>query len=245
MKQRFTAVYIHQNLKLLRKRKGRTQQEVADATGITRSSLAGYELQIQPDLNVLIRLSDYYNVTIDTMAKVDLGSLSERQLSDIDRGMDNYINGNKLRVLATTVDRENRDNIEVINIRAKAGYLSGYADPDFMKELPMAHLPFLDRNKKYRVFQVDGDSMLPIRDKSWVVGEYLDDWTGLKDGQSYIILTDTEGVVFKIAYNKIKTEGKLLLVSQNSLYKPFEVAVADVKEVWKYVMVMNFDDIAN
>lgn len=238
-------MFIHQNLKLLRKRKGRTQQEVSDAIGINRSSLAGYESQIQPDLQVLIRFSEYFNITIDTMVKVDLSSLSERQLSEIDRGMDTYIHGNKLRVLATTVDSENRDNIEVVNLRAKAGYFSGYADPDFIKELPMAHLPFLDRNKKYRVFQVDGDSMLPIKDKSWIVGEYMDDWYSIKDGQYYILLTENDGIVFKIAYNHIKADGKLLLCSQNSMYKPFEVNISDVKEVWKYVMVMNFSDLMN
>lgn len=237
-------MYIHQNLKLLRKRKGRTQQEVADAVKLNRSSLAGYELQIQPDLEVLIRLSEYYNVTIDTMVKVELERLSEKQLSELDRGMDYYVQGNKLRVLATTVNSDNRDNIEVVHQRAKASYLAGYADPEFVGELPLANLPFLDRDKKYRVFQVDGDSMLPIKDKSWVVGEYLDDWTRLKDGLSYIILTENEGVVFKTAYNRIKTDGKLLLCSLNPLYKPFEVEVGEVKEVWRYVMNMSFADIA-
>lgn len=237
-------MYIHQNLKILRKRKGMTQQEVATAIEINRSSLAGYESQIQPDLALLIKFSDFFNVTIDTMVKVDLSKMSERQLRELDNGMDAYYSGNKLRVLATTVDSQNRDNIEVVGLRAKASYLAGYADPEFISELPMANLPFLERSKKYRVFQVDGDSMLPIRDKSWVVGEYIDDWTSLKDGQQYIIVTESEGVVFKTAYNKIKQQGILLLTSLNPQYKPFEVEAADVKEVWKYVMNMNFGDIA-
>lgn len=237
-------MYIHQNLKILRKRKGMTQQEVATAIEINRSSLAGYESQIQPDLALLIKFSDFFNVTIDTMVKVDLSKMSERQLRELDNGMDAYYSGNKLRVLATTVDSQNRDNIEVVGLRAKASYLAGYADPEFISELPMANLPFLERSKKYRVFQVDGDSMLPIRDKSWVVGEYIDDWTSLKDGQQYIIVTESEGVVFKTAYNKIKQQGILLLTSLNPQYKPFEVEAADVKEVWKYVMNMNFGDIS-
>lgn len=236
-------MYIHQNLKLLRKRKGMTQQEVSTAIEINRSSLAGYESQIQPDLSLLIKFSDFFNVTIDTMVKLDLGNLSERQLSEIERGMDNYINGNKLRVLATTVNNDNVDNIEVVGQRAKASYLAGYSDPEFISELPMANLPFLDRSKKYRVFQVDGDSMLPIKDKSWIVGEYIDDWKNLKDGLQYVVLTENEGVVFKTAYNRIDSDRKLLLVSQNPMYEPFEVEVAEVKEVWKYVMNMNFNEL--
>lgn len=236
-------MYIHKNLKLLRKRKGMTQQEVSTAIEINRSSLAGYESQIQPDLSLLIKFSDFFNVTIDTMVKLDLENLSERQLGEIERGMDNYINGNKLRVLATTVNDDNIDNIEVVEQRAKASYLAGYSDPEFISELPMAHLPFLDRSKKYRVFQVDGDSMLPIKDKSWIVGEYIDDWKDIKDGVQYVVLTENEGIVFKTAYNKIESERKLLLTSQNPMYSPFEVEISDVKEVWKYVMNMNFNEL--
>jgi len=236
-------MYIHKNLKLLRKRKGMTQQEVSTAIEINRSSLAGYESQIQPDLSLLVKFSAFFNVTIDTMVKLDLATLSEKQLGEIERGMDNYINGTKLRVLATTVNNDNVDNIEVVEQRAKASYLAGYSDPEFIGELPMANLPFLDSSKKYRVFQVDGDSMLPITDKSWIVGEYMDDWRDLKDGTQYIVLTENEGIVFKTVYNKISSDGKLLLVSQNPLYPPFEVEIAEVKEVWKFVMNMNLNEL--
>jgi len=41
-------------------------------------------------------------------------------------------------------------------------------------------------------------------------------------------------VVFKIADNLIQDEGKLRLYSLNSLYKPYDVAVTDIKEVWRF-----------
>ena len=85
-------MFVHQNLKILRKRKGMTQQEVSTAIDINRSSLAGYESQIQPDLGLLIKFSEFFNVTIDTMVKVDLAKLSERQLPIICR------NWHKLRM---------------------------------------------------------------------------------------------------------------------------------------------------
>ena len=75
---------IHQNLKLLRKRKGMTQQEVATAIDINRSSLAGYEATIQPDLSLLIKFSEFFNISIDTMVKEDLSKLSEYQLREME-----------------------------------------------------------------------------------------------------------------------------------------------------------------
>ncbi len=52
--------------------------------------------------------------------------------------------------------------------KAKAGYKGGFADPDYIRVLPTFQLPFLSRDKKYRTFQISGDSMLPIPDESFV-----------------------------------------------------------------------------
>ncbi len=230
---------VHNNLKLLRKRKGRTQVEMAEALGFTRSQVAGYEGTINPTIDALIKLSDYFNVTIDTLLKEDLDKLSEFRLSEIDRGMDVYINGNKLRVLATMVDRDNNDLIEVVPMKAKASYAAGYADPEYVGELPRMSFPFLNPGRKYRVFQIDGDSMPPIPDRSYVTCEYIDDWFQIRDGEKYVVVTESEGVVFKFVYNHIKDNGKLLLCSSNPVYKPFEVEVTEVKEVWAYRLTIS------
>src|SRR5204863_2002257 len=112
------------------------------------------------------------------------------------------VRGTKLRILATTVDSKNKENIEVVPLKAKAGYKSGYADPEFIKGLPTFQLPILYNDRKYRMFQISGDSMLPIPDKSWVVGEYVENFNDIKDGHPYILLTNDEGIVFKMAYNQ-------------------------------------------
>ena len=77
--------------------------------------------------------------------------------------------------------------------------------------------------------------MLPIPDGAYVTGEYILDWTNVRNGQPYIILTQDDGIVFKIVENKIEDEGKLTLSSLNPLYRPYDLAAADIKEVWKFV----------
>jgi hypothetical protein len=77
--------------------------------------------------------------------------------------------------------------------------------------------------------------MLPIPDKAWVTGEYLSDWKQIKSGGAYIILTVDEGIVFKIAENRIGKENKIVLYSLNPLYEPFDVHVNEIREVWKFV----------
>jgi len=224
-----------QNIKLLRKRKGRTQDDLAHTLGIKRSTLSGYENEVaQPGIQALIGFSEYFNVAVDTLLKVNLSELSESQLSQLEKGYDVYMKGSKLRVLATTVNQDNEDNIELVPEKAKAGYQRGFADPEFISELPTFQLPFLPNEKKYRTFQINGDSMLPIPEGAWITGEYIQDWFSIKDGTACIILTLNEGIVFKIIENTLKSTNRLTVHSLNPLYNKYEIQVDEIKEIWRF-----------
>ena len=229
-------MYFTSNIKFLRKRRGRTQDDVAVALNLKRSTLSGYENGVaQPGIDILVSFSGYFNMSIDTLLKIDMTRLSESQLGELERGYDAYVRGSNLRVLTTTVNSENRENIELVAEKAKAGYTTGYADPEFIGELPVFSLPFLSDKRKYRTFQLKGDSMLPIPDGSWVTGEFLQDWRNILTGKAYIVFTLNDGIVFKILENNISKDGKLVLFSLNPLYEPYEVHINEVKEIWKFV----------
>lgn len=229
-------MHFNTNIKFLRKRRKRTQDEVALALNMKRSTLSGYENEVsQPTVHALMAFSKYYGVAIDTLLQVDLRQLSESQLSQLERGGDVYVKGSGLRVLATTINKQNEDNIELVNEKAKAGYATGFADPEYISKLPAFQLPFLSRQKKYRTFQLKGDSMLPIPSGAWVTGEFVQDWDTIISGHGYIVLTLDEGIVFKIVENLIQQEQKLKLLSLNAIYDPFDVHISEVKEVWKFV----------
>lgn len=228
-------MYLSSNIRLLRVRKNRTQEEVAHAIASNRATINNYERGTEPPMEKLLSLSDYFGVSIDTLAKVNLHTLSESQLSQLEMGFDTYITGSQLRILATTVDSDNRENIELVPVKAKAGYTAGYNDPEFISGLPTFQLPFLSSQKKYRTFQIDGDSMLPIPSGAFVVAEYVLDWNYIKDGSAYILLTEQEGIVFKVVYNQIRKKKTLLLKSLNIQYQPYELPVSEVREVWKFV----------
>ncbi|MBU2555297.1 MAG: LexA family transcriptional regulator [Bacteroidales bacterium] len=229
-------MYFSNNIKLLRKRRGRTQDEMAFTLKTKRPTLSGYENGVAtPNLTALMQFSEYFGIAIDTLVKVDLSTLSESQLTQLERGYDIFIKGGNLRVLATTVDENNEENIELVNEKARAGYAMGYADPEYIRILPTFKLPFLSKQKKYRTFQISGDSMLPIPDGSYVTGEYVQDWNFIRNHHAYIVITHEEGVVFKVAENNIKSHGSLRLHSLNTLYEPFDLTVNQIKEVWKFV----------
>lgn len=228
--------YFSSNIRLLRKRKKRTQDELAHSLGMKRSTLSGYENEVaQPGMEALVQISEYFGIAIDTLIKVDLSGLGERELDQLERGYDVHISGTNLRVLATTINEENEENIELVPEKAQAGYRKGFADPEFIQVLPTFRLPFLSRNKKYRTFQISGDSMLPIPDGAWVTGEYVEDWRLIHDKHAYIVLTVDDGIVFKVVENRIEEEGLLVMYSLNPIYEPFELHVKDIREVWRFV----------
>jgi len=229
-------MYFDSNIKLLRKRKNLTQDEVAEKLEMKRSTLSGYENRVaQPGLDILLIFSNFYNISIDTLLKVDLSKLRETQLRQLEHGEDVFLRGGNLRVLASTVDSRNQENIELVPVKAQAGYASGFADPEYISELEVFRLPFLSGEKKYRTFQLQGDSMLPIPEKAWVTGEYVVDWKALKSGEACVVLTMDDGLVFKIIENRIEQEGRLILYSLNPLYEPYEIHVSQIREIWKFI----------
>ncbi len=222
------------NLRFLRNRDKKNQHELAEALGITRSKLNSYENGVaqNPPIDFLIKLNQYFKISIDNLICTDLSKVSELKIRQLE---EEYLRGGSLRVLATTVNQYNKENIELVPLKARAGYTAGFSDPDFIATLPTFQLPFLSRERKYRAFQIEGDSMLPIPSDSYVVGEYVQNWEDIKSGHGYIIVTHEEGAVFKIVTNQIRQKRSLMLASLNPAYTPYEVAIGEVSEVWKFI----------
>ena len=227
---------IGSNLKLLRKRLKRSQEEVALDLGLTRSSYSGYENGVaQPAIESLIAFADYYKVSVDELLRKDFSLFNEGEWNLLEKGLDRDVKGQKLRVLTSVVDQNEEELIELIPFKASAGYTSGYADPDYLKVLPTFTLPFLSRNKKYRSFPIKGDSMPPVVEGSYVVAEYVQNWMSIRSGTPCIVVTKDDGIVFKVVHNLLESEQSFRLCSTNPFYKPYNVHVKEILELWKFV----------
>jgi transcriptional regulator with XRE-family HTH domain len=235
---------IGKNLKYLRKLKGLTQQELANHLEIRRSSIGAYEeCRATPKYETLEKISDFFGVSIDMLVKEDVSQYTEEELrSSIAEAMVD-VEGKKLRVLPITVDAQGRENIELVTQQhASAGYLNGYADPEYIEELPRFQLPMLGEGT-FRAFEIKGDSMLPLKSGTVIIGEYLQDWRSVKDGETYVIISETEGVVYKRVYAQVGSDGNpvFTLKSDNTSYSAYDVNVSDVREIWKARMFMSDD----
>lgn len=230
---------IGSNIKILRKRKGKSQDEMAQELAINRSTYSGYENNVaQPNLENILKISHYFSVTIEDLISKDFSVFKELDWRLLSQRSEARSKGNGLRVLATVVNFNNDEVVEVIPEKASAGYSSGFSDPEFFIDFPTLSLPFLSSNKKYRAFPIQGDSMPPVSQGAIVVGEFIHDWTSLKDNSMCVIVTKSEGIVFKKA-KKIASADGLMLISTNLKYAPYQVSFSDVLEIWKFVCYVN------
>lgn len=228
--------YWASNLKFLRNRKKISQETMAEKLDIARSKLAMQETGAVKNLSLedLIKFSEYFKISIDTLLKVDLVKLGELKLRELEAGNDVYISGGRIRVLSISVDQNNKENVEFVPVKAKAGYLAGYNDPTYIGKLPKLSLPHLPENKTFRMFPTEGDSMLPIPENCLVITEYVTDWRDLKKTPCIVIMRNEQTFLFKMVSSMIDANRTMLLHSLNPAYEDKEVFAGDVAEIWKY-----------
>jgi len=223
---------IAKNIRILRGIRGLSQEQLAIQLDIPRSRIGSYEEgRAEPPCALLVQLSDFFHVAIDALVRADLSKTDPDALMKI---------GKNRILFPVLVDKENNDVVEVVPVRAIAGYLTGYADPEFVEDLPVMNLPFKITGK-HRAFAIKGDSMPPLKDGSFVVGSYLESLNQIKDGQTYIVLTKEDGIVYKRIYKK-KTN-LYEFHSDNKSYTPYTIKAESILEIWSFVCSLNMGEI--
>jgi phage repressor protein C with HTH and peptisase S24 domain len=131
-----------------------------------------------------------------------------------------------------------RAEIPFVPVKAAAGYLAGYADPEFIDELNTFTLPMLTGGN-YRAFEIIGDSMLPTPSGSVIVGEKVDSLEDVKNNTPCIVVSRNEGVVYKRVQKNTRQKNKLTLVSDNPSFHPYTVNSDEILEMWQAQMVIS------
>lgn len=229
---------INENIRYIRKKLKLTQDQFGQQLGIKRSLVGAYEEgRAEPRLELLGKMAGLIGLPVDALLSDDLNkeSTSKPEHKNYSRGKE---------VLVVSIDSNKKDNIELVPQRAAAGYMNGYADTEYVKELPKFNLPMLGSGT-YRAFEISGDSMLPILPGTIIVGEYVENLKDLKNGKTYVLVTNREGIVYKRVFNYLDENGKLFLVSDNRQYTPYQIDGEEVLEAWaaKAYISVQFPDV--
>lgn len=218
-------LYISNNLKWLRNKRNLTQSEAANGIKLGVDQYKKYEYgKNVPPAESLLMISRFYHISIDLLLTVDLSKVSVENLLQLE--------GNRI-LLPIVVNKDGENLVEIVTHKAKAGYAAGgYADYNFISELEHISLPWLKKNEKYRTFPIEGDSMPPHTNKSYIIGKYIEKLGDVVDGKTYIIITINKEIVYK----RLNKNGKntFELNSDNTFYTSYHIKFSEIAEIWEY-----------
>lgn len=218
-------------IKQLRIQKGLTQDQLSKQAGIPKRTFVDYENE-KGDIP-LSKLQD-----IARALKVPVS-----QLLSSEAEIEPNIATEPHIPYFVTIDKTNKENIVMIPVSARAGYLSNFDDEEYISKLPSYSLPQI-QNGTFRMFQVAGHSMVPtIHDKAYVVGQFVENWQrDIKDNRIYIIISQNEGIIIKRCLNRLEKYGSLYCKSDNRAEHPnITVELEEIREVWEVKMLLSWD----
>lgn len=230
--------FLAENIRYLRKQKDYTQADLAAKLGVNRSLIGAYEEgRSEPRLKAVQTLCMLFKVNYQQILAEDLSNGG----ADANASEKN-ITGEKLRILPIMVDDEGNERISLVPQKVAAGYTQGFSDVEFIEKLHTAQLPFpeLPKERTYRIFQIEGESMLPVLPGTYLLAEYVENWREIKDAKPYVVITANDGVVFKRVFNEMRESNALKLVSDNKEFKPYFVPTSDILEVWFVRGIVSF-----
>ncbi len=222
---------LSDNLKWLRNKRNLSQQKAAEGMRLGLDQYKKYEYgKNSPPAETLVTISRFFHISIDLLLTIDLSKIEIDNLLKLD---DNRI------VLPIVVDSTGSNLIEIVPHKAKAGYLTGYSDASYIENLQQIALPFLG-NGKMRAFPIDGDSMPPHTNSSFIVGKYIENLGEIRKDKTYILVTIDEGITYKRLSGK--NTDAIVVEPDNVLYHPYEIKLSNILEIWEYVAHIGRDD---
>jgi len=241
-------IYLKENMKYLRKQHAMTQGQLADLLESKRSLIGSYEEgRGVPKLSMIRRMSEIFEVSMDNLLAVDLskkeseGGRPKAEDKKLESDDANGMNGKGMKILSVVVTPDNDELISIVPVKASAGYLNGRADAEYIGQLPHFSMPVaeLSQGRSYRVFQIKGDSMLPIPPGSYIFCDYVEEATDIREGKPYVLITSDEGIVYKRIF--LPGENQLQLKSDNPEYEPYTIETSSVLEVWCALGFLSFE----
>lgn len=142
-----------------------------------------------------------------------------------------------------TVDGSGNENVVLVNVKAAAGYLNGYGDPEYIQKLPSYSFPGL-KHGTFRAFEVEGYSMEPtLENREIVICNWLEGFTDIKEDRVHVLVTKEQGIIIKRLLNRIDKYGYIIAKSDafnnRNQYKNLHIYPEDVLEIWYPIMHMN------
>lgn len=195
---------ISYNLKNLRETFSYSQKRVASELGITQGAYSLIENgQNSITTEHLLTLSKLYSVPTDRILK-----------------------GSKNAIIMST----NNGFVPLVKVEAHAGFISNRDNEEWLETLEMYKIPGYEPATGQKLFEVEGDSMLPtLMHGDILITQHVEDLSEILDGSVVVIVTDKSVLTKRI--KKDLNNNALILISDNNKYDSISYSVNNIVEV--------------
>ena len=120
-------------------------------------------------------------------------------------------------------------NIQLVKRYQFNEYLIKNSDFNFLKTLIQFNIPTLPIGD-FRAFEAGEDFSF---EGALLIGSLVKNWQEILDGKNYVLVTKSNGIIYRRVYNQVKIKGTLLLSSDNNRFPSAEISFTDVIETWE------------
>ena len=141
---------FHENIRMIRREKGMTQETLAEAMGITTAAVSKWETgQSAPDVEMLMALADFFEVSVDTLLGHELKADRKKAMLEEMENLALTQRFDEAKVLAQKLLRNYPNDYEVVSQISDLYYRSdvtvnGSSDMEYSIELTKRLFALLD-----------------------------------------------------------------------------------------------------
>lgn len=249
--------FFAKNLKYLRKKKNKTQSELATDVGFKQTAWSGYESGAsKPNFNDLLEIIKYFGITATELIETDLQNVHlNKKTADVEKGKNVHpivhptvhLTGLKREIdteLKITIVSEKGEKyggklapIPVTDISVAAG--GGIMHDGHIETVEAVQLPanFVKPGHTYLCVKIKGVSMAPtLQDGGYVIIRLLDksEWAKMPNERVFVVI-DTDGKAYlKRVKNRFK-DGFIVLRSDSpdqATYPSFNLEPKEITAIW-------------
>lgn len=212
---------ISKNIRKIRTIKGISQTVFAEDFGLNRANISSYEEgRAEPKMDFVIKIANKFGLDMESLYTKDLT-------------VNELTNFSPPKFKKETTIKNNKDGIKWISKSASLDYSEILKNGS--ENLPDIEVPNI---KNARAFEYFGDDIKAFSNGDILYAKKInnENWNGIIPGEACIVISN-DRVYFKrldVMQNKIS------LISENSKYKPLNISIAEIQEIWRVVGYLSF-----
>lgn len=229
--------FFGRNIKKIRGVKALSQKAFAELFDLKRATLGAYEEgRSEPRIETIIKIANYFSITIDSLLTSDL------TVNELLRFKDDLLMSDELE------EKEQMCCIKFVSEKNTSSYSEYYDNNSYINDLPEIYLP-VESEKLLRAFAVTNLEMTDhdkgLYPKDIVIAEQIpqEEFESFGNGEVVIVVLDKEIVLRKIYF----VADKVILKAAHKNIEEKIFSKSSIKELWnaKYSFIRRLPEVGD